>query len=97
MDQKLNKIFMRPIRNNVLLKPFPSEDISEGGIFIPETAREISNRLVVVAVGNGIAGDPMKYKEGDVVYRVKNWGLLVIVNGEQMYMMSQKDILAYEN
>ena len=87
---------MQPIRNNVLVKPFASDEVTTGGIYVPESAREVSNKMTVVAVGNGIAKDKMQFSLGDVVYRVKGWGLEVIIGGEKHFLMSQKDILAID-
>lgn len=87
---------MTPIRNNVLFKPFPPDEVSEGGIFVPESARKESNRGVLVAVGNGASHRKMKLKAGQVVYRVKDWGTPVEIHGEMHYLMEDAAILATE-
>lgn len=87
---------MQPIRNQILFKPFPPEEISEGGLFIPESAREISNKGIIVKVGSGTKEKPMKLKQGDVGYRVKGWGCEVMVNGELHFLMDMDAILATE-
>ena len=85
---------MKPILNNILLKPLQSDEISEGGIFVPLTARKPSNKCVVVAVGRGSANKPMKFKEGEIVYRVKDWGDGLFINGELHYLMNQDAAIA---
>ena len=55
---------MQPIRSNVLAKPYPPDEISDGGIFIPESARSESNKMLIIAVGNGTKDRPMKFKKG---------------------------------
>ena len=36
---------MKPVRNNILTKPFPPDEISEGGILVPESARKENNKM----------------------------------------------------
>lgn len=85
---------MTPIRNNILAKPFPSDEVSMGGILVPESAREISNKMLIVKVGNGTKQRPMKLKKGQIGFRVKGWGIEVIINGEKHYLMEDTAILA---
>ena len=87
---------MQPIRSNVLAKPYPPDTLSEGGIFVPESARSESNKMLIVAVGNGTKDRPMKFKEGQTIYRVKDWGTPVDIEGERHYLMDQDSILAVE-
>jgi chaperonin GroES len=87
---------MKPIRNNVLVKPFPPSEQSEGGIFVPLSVRKDNNRGTVIAVGNGTKGRPMQFKPGQVVYRVKDWGTPVEIKGENHYLMDDSAILATE-
>lgn len=87
---------MRPIRNQILFKPFPPEEVSEGGIFVPESARKENNRGVLVAVGNGSAHKKMTLKTGQIVYRVKDWGVPVEIEGVMHYLMEDAAINATE-
>ena len=87
---------MKPIRNNVLVKPFPPSEQSEGGIFVPLSVRKENNRGTVIAVGNGTKGRPMQFRPGQVVYRVKDWGTPVEIQGENHYLMDDSAILATE-
>lgn len=87
---------MKPVRNNILTKPFPPDEISEGGIFVPESARQESNKMRVIAVGNGTKERKMIFNPGDVVYRVKDWGTPVDIDGERYYLMDQNGIIAKE-
>lgn len=87
---------MQPIRTNVLAKPYPPDEISEGGIFVPESARSESNKMLIMAVGNGTKDRPMKFKKGQTIYRVKNWGTPIDIEGERHYLMDQDSILAVE-
>jgi co-chaperonin GroES (HSP10) len=87
---------LKPIRNNVLVKPFPPSEISEGGIFVPLSVRKENNRVRVVAVGNGTKDRPMQFKPGQVAYRVAQWGTPVEIEGEKHYLMDDSAILATE-
>lgn len=87
---------MNPVRTQVLFKPFPSEEYTLSGFFVPETAREINNKGTIVKVGAGTKGKPMKLKEGMTVYRVLNWGQEVIIDGQLHFLMDQNAILAAE-
>ena len=87
---------MQPVRNNILVKPFPPDEVSEGGIFVPESARQESNKLLVIAAGNGSRDRKMPFKKGDVVFRVKDWGEPIDIEGERHYIMDQNAIIAKE-
>jgi chaperonin GroES len=87
---------MKPVRNQIVFKPFPPDEVSEGGIFVPESARKESNRGVIVEVGNGTSHKKMTLKAGQIAYRVKDWGTPIDVNGERCYLMEDAAILATE-
>lgn len=87
---------MKPVRNIILTKPFPPDEVSEGGIFVPESARQENNKMRVIAVGNGTKERKMIFSPGDVVYRVKDWGTPVDIEGERYYLMDQNGIIAKE-
>lgn len=87
---------MKPIRNFVLVKPFPPDEVSEGGIFVPESARAENNKVHIVAVGEGTVKRPMNLKAGQVGYRVKDWGTPVEIEGEKHYLMDNSAIIAIE-
>lgn len=88
---------MIPIRTQILVKPFPSDQVSEFGIILPDSARKTSNKVKVIAVGNGTKDRPMKLQPGDVGYRVQSWGLEIMIDGELHVVMDQDAILAKEN
>lgn len=87
---------MQPIKNNVLFKPFPSNEVSSTGLIIPENIREINNKGTVVKVGNGTAARPMRLKEGMIGYRVKDWGTEIIIDNELYFLMDEQAILSTE-
>lgn len=83
---------MKPNLTNVLFKPFMGSDKTEGGLFIPESVRKLSNKGEIVEVGNRVT----KVKKGDIGWRVKDWGEEFIINGEKHYLMDESAILALE-
>jgi co-chaperonin GroES (HSP10) len=85
---------MTPIRNQVLVRPLPTEEVSEGGIFVPLSARKPSNKVMIVKTGNGTKDRPMNLKKGQVGYRVKDWGMDVMIDGELHFIMDSGAILA---
>lgn len=87
---------MQPIRQNVLVKPYESSGITEGGLIVPDSIKPISNKVLVVSVGNGSPKKPMLLKKGDTGYRVKGWGEEIIINDEKHYMMTQDSIIALQ-
>lgn len=86
----------RPIKNQILIKLFPGDDLSTGGIVVAESFRAESNKGKVIAVGVGVKDRPMQFKEGDVVYRVQGHGEPIEIGGERHYMMDQNTILAFD-
>jgi len=88
---------IRPIRNNILVKQLPKITQTSGGIFLPESFMEDSDKVEVVEVGAGTKQKPMRLKKGDIGFRVHNWGMPVEENGVTYYMMEQDAILALQN
>lgn len=85
---------MKVIRDNVLVRPCKSSDVSEGGVIVPESAKKPSQKVEIIAVGNGTAKEPMRLKPGDIGYRVKDCGQEVEINGELHFIVKQSWIIA---
>ncbi len=85
---------IQPIRNNVLVKPFMNEEKTEGGLIVPEAFRGESDRVEVIAVGQGTSKRKMTLSVGEIGYRVKGWGEQVIDNGTNYYIMDCSAIIA---
>lgn len=83
---------IKPIRNLVLVEPFPSDDVTDGGLIIPDSVKKISNKVRVVEVGNKVT----KVKKGDIAYRVDSWGTEISENNIRYYLLDANAILAYE-
>lgn len=92
-----NKI--QPLFDNVLIRPLEAEVKTASGIILPETAQQKPQTGEVIAVGPGrvtIKGEkePMMVKVGQKVVYKKWGGSDVKLNGEELVLVEQKDILA---
>jgi co-chaperonin GroES (HSP10) len=86
---------MKPIRDMVLVKPFAPEEVTEGGLFLPEGYRERNCKAKVISVGRGTAKVKMEAKPDDVIFHIKGAGEPIILNNELVFLIRQNDILAY--
>jgi chaperonin GroES len=90
---------LRPLGDRVVIKPSPREEITKSGIVLPDTAKEKPQEGSALAVGPGrILDDGSREKMdvavGDKVLYAKYAGTEFKVNGEDLLIVSQKDILA---
>lgn len=88
----------KPLHDRIAVKPIAEEDKTSGGIFIPDTAKEKPMRGEVVAVGEGARDTngnkiPMQVKVGDKVLYGKWGGTEVKINGQEMIIMKESDVL----
>ena len=88
----------RPLHDRVVVRRLESEEKSKGGIIIPDSAKEKPAEGEVVAVGTGTRADdgkitPLDVKAGDRVLFGKWSGTEVKVNGEDLLIMKESDIL----
>lgn len=88
---------MIPIKDNVLIKPFMSDEKSVGGIIVSEAHRAVSQKVKVVAVGNGTKKHPMNFNVGDTAFRVKDCGDEIIINGERHFIVKSTWLIAKMN
>ncbi len=84
---------MKPINDRVVVKPFPAEEKTTGGIIIPDTAKEKPQKGEVVAVGPGKEDNVMTVKVGDVVLYGKYGGQELSYEGVDYLIMREDDIL----
>lgn len=89
-----NNYMIKPIRDNVLIEPCESDSISEGGIIVPDSCKERSNKAIVRAVGNGVKDKPMLLSPGMTVFHIKGAGDAIIDNGKTYFLIKQQDALA---
>jgi chaperonin GroES len=88
----------RPLHDRVLVRRIESEDKTAGGIIIPDTAKEKPQEGVVVSTGTGTRDDHGKLqaldvKAGDTILFGKWSGTEVKVDGEDLIIMKESDIL----
>ena len=88
----------RPLHDRVVVKRIDAEDKSAGGIIIPDTAKEKPSQGEVIAVGPGALDDSGKrvapeVKAGDIVLFGKWSGTEVKIDGEELLIMKESDIM----
>jgi chaperonin GroES len=89
---------VKPLYDRVLLKRLEEQEVVKGGIIIPDTAKEKPLEAKVIAVGKGrIEGDkviPLEVKVGDKVLIGKFSGTEVTIEGEELVIVREEEILA---
>ena len=88
----------RPLHDRVLVKRVEAEEKTAGGIIIPDTAKEKPQEGEVVAVGGGLKSDdgkitPLDVKAGDKILFGKWSGTEVKLDGQDLLIMKESDIL----
>ena len=88
----------RPLHDRVLLKPVEQDAKTKGGIIIPDTAKEKPVQGKVIAVGPGARDEdgklrPLDVKVGDIVLYGKWSGTEVVVDGEDVLIVKESDIM----
>ena len=88
----------RPLHDRVVLRRLEGEEKSKGGIIIPDTAKEKPQEGEVVAVGPGARDEasnlvPLDVKAGDRVLFGKWSGTEVKIDGQELLIMKESDIL----
>ena len=91
MAKKLN---VTPLHDRVIVKADAAEEKTAGGIIIPDTAKEKPQRGTVVAAGNGKKDEPVTVKVGDTVFYGKYAGTEITIDGQDLLIMRESDILA---
>jgi len=89
---------LKPLGDRVIVRTVDQEDVTASGIVLPDTAQEKPQRGVVLAVGDGrvIEGEriPLEVSDGDEVIYSKYGGTEVKLEGEDVLILSENDILA---
>ena len=90
---------LRPLHDRILVKRVEEEEVTKGGIIIPDSAKEKPIKGIVVAAGPGKVADDgkrieMGVKEEDQVIFNKYAGTEVKIEGEDLLIMREDDILA---
>jgi len=90
---------LRPLGDRVVVQPTPGEEMTKSGIVIPDTAKEKPQEGLILAVGPGRILDDgkreqMDLKAGDKVLYAKYAGTEFKLDGDDLLIISQKDVLA---
>jgi chaperonin GroES len=90
---------IKPLEDRILVRPEESEETTISGIVIPDTAKEKPQEGTVLAVGPGKRSDtgdviPMDVSEGDRVVYSKYGGTEIKLEGEDLLILSARDVLA---
>lgn len=90
---------MKPLGNRMVVEPIEQEEMTAGGIVLPETAKEKPQRGLILAVGPGDRDDngkriEMDVKKDDTVLFAKYSGTEIKVDGKKLLIMRESDILA---
>ncbi len=90
---------LKPLGDRIVVKVLTRDEKTKGGILIPETAKEKPQEGEVMAVGSGKVLEngqklPLEVKTGDKVLFSKYGGTEVKIEGEEMLILSERDVLA---
>ena len=92
-------IKLQPLADRLVVKPIEREEVTKGGIFLPDTAKEKPQEGEVLAIGPGKMSDEgkrieMDIKVGDVVVYTKYGGMEIKIEDEEVIILRESDILA---
>jgi len=90
---------LRPLADRVVVEPSESEEVTAGGILLPETAKEKPQQGTIIAIGQGRRDDngkliAMDVKLSDKVLYAKYAGTEIKLNGKKVLILKESDILA---
>lgn len=90
---------IKPLADRVVVKSLEAEDKTASGIILPDSAKEKPQKGKVLAVGPGKmlengSRQAMEVKAGDIVYYAKYAGTEVKVDGEEVLVLKESDLLA---
>ncbi len=92
-------ITMKPLGSRIVVEPIEQEEISAGGIVLPETAKEKPQKGTVLAIGPGDRNEkgervPMDVAVGNIVLFAKYSGTEIKYEGKKLLILRESDILA---
>jgi chaperonin GroES len=90
---------LKPLGDRLIVQAVEEEETTSSGIVLPDTAKEKPQRGKVLAVGDGKFGDdnervPLDVSEGDEVLYSKYGGTEITVDGEELLVLRESDVLA---
>ncbi|MGE5775040.1 MAG: co-chaperone GroES [Chloroflexota bacterium] len=94
-----SKLKLKPLGGRVIVEPIEQEEMTAGGIILPETAKEKPQEGKILAAGPGDRDEdgeriPMEVKVGDRVLYAKYSGTEVKMDGKKLLILRESDILA---
>ncbi len=92
-------IKLEPLADRLVVKAIQKEEVTKGGIVLPDTAKEKPQEGEVLAVGPGRVSDDgtrvaMDVKVGDIVIYAKYGGTEIKLDGEELIILRESDVLA---
>lgn len=92
-------IKLKPLGSRVVVEPVDENEVTEGGIFLPETAKEKPQKGVVLSVGPGDRDEdgkhiPMDVAVNDTVLFAKYGGTEIKIDGKKLLILRESDLLA---
>jgi len=92
-------INIQPLADRVVVRPIEREEVTKGGIVLPDTAKEKPQEGEVLAVGQGRLSEdgkriPMDAKVGDIVVYARYGGTEIKVDDDKLIILRESDILA---
>ena len=96
----LTRTTLRPLEDRIVVRPLEAEETTASGLVIPDTAKEKPQQGEVLAVGPGKRSEqtgeliPMDVHEGDRVVYSKFGGTELTLDGEDLLILSSRDVLA---
>ena len=90
---------LKPLGSRVVIEPTEQEEVTAGGIVLPETAKEKPQKGKILSVGPGDRDEagkriPMDVKVGDTVLYAKYAGTEIKVEGKKLLILKESDVLA---
>ena len=98
IEKDIKQMKFKPLHDRVLVRRLEGEEKTKGGIIIPDTAKEKPSEGEIIAVGSGIKGEdgkltPLEVKKGDKILFGKWSGTEVKLNGEDLLIMKEEDVM----
>ena len=91
---------LQPLEDRIVVRPAEAEETTHSGLVIPDTAKEKPQQGEVLAVGPGRRAEntgeliPLEVKVGDKVVYSKYGGTEITIEGEELLILSSRDVLA---
>lgn len=90
---------LKPLGNRLVIEPIEQEEVTAGGIVLPETAKEKPQKGKVISIGPGERDEdgkriPLDVAEGDTVLFAKYAGTEIKIDGKKLLILKESDVLA---